>query len=86
MREPRVGMNCATRKATSQLKVVQREEETAWASGGINSTLRIQGMGPRPRENMAMKAIRQTRGRKPILSINSLETLTELGGDSPVPV
>ena len=30
MTVPRVGMNCVTRKATSQLKVVHREEETAW--------------------------------------------------------
>ena len=32
MMVPRLGMNWVTRNATSQLKVVHREEETAWTT------------------------------------------------------
>ena len=63
-----MGTNRATRKEINQLKVVQREEEMALASGGMSSTFSIQGMGPKPTENAAMKTIKETRGRKPMLS------------------
>ena len=43
------------------------------ASGGINSTLMIQGTGPRPREKKRMKDMRQSSGRSPISSMTSLE-------------
>ena len=63
-----MGTSKATRKEMSQLKVVQREEEMALASGGMSSTLSIQGTGPNPREKAAMNTIKETRGRNPMLS------------------
>ena len=68
MASPMMGTSRATRKEINQLKVVQREEEMALASGGMSSTLSIQGMGPNPREKAAMNTMRETSGRKPMLS------------------
>ena len=55
---------------------VAKEEENALASGGISSLLRIQGMGPNPREKAAMKTMRLAKGRKPTLSTVLLATNT----------
>ena len=55
---------------------VAKEEENALASGGMSSLLRIQGMGPNPREKAAMKTMRLAKGRKPTLSTVLLATNT----------
>ena len=68
MASPMMGTRRATRNEMSQLKVVQREEEMALASGGMSSTLSIQGTGPKPKEKAAMNTMRETRGRNPKLS------------------
>ena len=46
------------------------------ASGGISSTLRIKGIGPRPRKNTARNIMRLTKGRKPTSSRVLLEILS----------
>ena len=43
------------------------------ASGGMSSTLRIHGIGPKPIEKAVMNSIKLTRGRNPILSTVSFE-------------